>query len=87
MQQTGCPNAPAVYTTAIGDTGPSGGDTVVLGVHFARVNGLKMGKEGAFQVVREGVAVLSSAVAEPTTEEDWEILVSPCSNYTFENCF
>ena len=50
-------------------------EDVVIGAHFARLNGLVTGVETAFQVHSKNVPILSSVIAQPCLEEDWELLV------------
>jgi hypothetical protein len=74
IQQSNISTAP-VYATCIGENGPTGDGHVVIGTQFARLNGLFPDEETAFEVFSKNVSVLSSVIAEPCMEEDWELLV------------
>jgi hypothetical protein len=47
----------------------------VIGTQFARLNGLDPGVETAFEIFPKIIPILSSVIAEPCKEEDWELLV------------
>jgi len=54
-----------------------GKDEVLIGSQFARANKIDLEKEAVFQVVSlNNTAILSSAIAEPTSQDDWELLVN-----------
>ena len=51
---------------------------VFIGLQFARANNLDLNKEAVFQVVsNNNMSILSSAIAEPSSQDDWELLVLP----------
>lgn len=69
-------NSAPIFATCIGDSGPLGKDEVFIGSQFARANNIDLEKEAVFQLVSlNNIAVLSSAIAEPTSQDDWELLV------------
>jgi hypothetical protein len=68
-------SAPPVYATCIGENGLPGDENVVIGTQFARLNGLVTDVETAFEIFPKNVPILSSVIAEPCLEEDWELLV------------
>lgn len=65
-----------MYVTCIGENGITENDDVVIGAQFARLNGLIPDVETAFEVFSKNVPILSSVIAEPCVEEDWELLVN-----------
>ena len=75
IQQSFNNTTPPVYATCIGENGLVDNEDVVIGAHFARLNGLVAGVETAFQVHSKNVPILSSVIAQPCLEEDWELLV------------
>ena len=66
-----------IYATCIGDNGPLDDDIVIIGAQFARINNLNTEETAVFQVCKELAGSVVSAVAEPGSEEDWEMLVKP----------
>ena len=68
-------STPPVYATCIGDNGLTGDEYVVIGTQFARLNGLDPDVETAFEIFPKNIPILSSVIAEPCKEEDWELLV------------
>jgi hypothetical protein len=75
IQQSANISAPPVYATCIGENGLTGEENVVIGTQFARLNGLVTDVETAFEIFTKNVPILSSVIAEPCMEEDWELLV------------
>lgn len=77
-------NSATVFATCIGDSGPLGKDEVFIGSQFARANNIDIEKEAVFQIVPlNNIAMLSSAIAEPTSHDDWELLVIKHYNIIF----
>lgn len=68
-------STPPVYATCIGDNGLTGDEHVVIGTQFARLNGLDPDVETVFEIFPKNIPILSSVIAEPCKEEDWELLV------------
>lgn len=64
-----------VYATCSGHSGLANNDEVVIGTLFAKANNLKTGVETVFQVLPHHVPTLTSVMAEPCSDEDWELLV------------
>lgn len=75
IQQSLNGTVPAVYATCVGESGFAESENVVIGAHFARLNDLASDVETAFQVMKN-IPTLSSVIAEPCFEEDWELLVN-----------
>lgn len=69
------------YATCIGDNGPLDDDIVMIGAQFARINNLSTEEITMFEISKEAVGSIISAVAEPSSEEDWEMLVRSRLNY------
>ncbi len=76
IQQSLNNTIPPVYATCIGKNVLAENEDVVIGSHFARLNGLVPGMETVFQIHSKNVPILSSVIAEPCMEEDWELLVT-----------
>ena len=75
IQQTVGSVTSYVYATCIGDNGPLGDDMVVIGAQFARINNLSTEEITMFEICKDVAGSIVSAVAEPNSEGDWEMLV------------